>query len=439
MKLFFSSFQWVVFILAGSLVAPLAVGHAFGFAPEEISSFMQRTFLLIGVSGLLQTLFGHRFPIMENPAGLWWGVFSVYAGLIASGTLGLDAGLKQLEMGMFLAGIIFVAIALLRCTEAITKLFTPLVVGTYLLLLVAQLSGSFMKGMMGIGYLSSDQINLRVAIPALITLVISMLLPRSSRPFLRNYSVLISLCIGWLLFLALGVTEPPASSGTWFAAPQPFAWGMPEFDVGIGVTAVFISLLLITNMMTSIRVMEGVMKDAGKQQQPIAYNRTMLIMGANTTLGGIFSAMGCVPISGTAGFVMATRIYQRLPFIIASIFMMAISFFPALTAFFSSIPMPVGYATIFIPFASMIGIGLKEFQAVPMDDRNRFIVGVSLMIGIGCMFIPASAVGELPGMLKTLANNGIILGMVLCIAMEQGSRLLDKRKENRTEKASKTV
>ncbi|MDT2242861.1 purine/pyrimidine permease [Paenibacillus larvae] len=73
MKTVFSSIQWVVFILAGSLVAPLAAGHALGLPPEDISSMMQRTFLLIGISGLLQTMFGHRLPLMENPAGLWWG------------------------------------------------------------------------------------------------------------------------------------------------------------------------------------------------------------------------------------------------------------------------------------------------------------------------------------------------------------------------------
>ncbi|MDT2273608.1 purine/pyrimidine permease [Paenibacillus larvae] len=52
--------------------------------------------------------------------------------------------------------------------------------------------------------------------------------------------------------------------------------------------------------------------------------------------------MGCVPISGTAGFVLTTGIYQRLPFIIASFFMIRISFFPVLTSFF--LPFPCQWA-----------------------------------------------------------------------------------------------
>ncbi|WP_442601446.1 purine/pyrimidine permease [Paenibacillus sp. KN14-4R] len=428
MKLFFSSFQWVVFILAGSLVAPIAAGHAFGFPPEDISSMIQRTFLLIGLSGLLQTIFGHRLPIMENPAGLWWGVFTVYAGLIASGTLGLSVGLQQLEMGMIIAGILFAVIALFRWTASISKLFTPLVIGTYLILLVAQLSGSFMKGIMGIGYLSSTVVNLQVAVPAILTVIIAMILPRSRFAIFRNYSILISLATGWILFMLFGVSQPQTPVDTWFSAPKPFEWGVPMFDSGILVTSIFISLLLLTNMITSIKITADVVKSKGGDVQDIPYNRTTAIMGVNSMLGGVFSAMGCVPISGTAGFILTTSIFQRLPFIIASVFMIGISFFPTLTAFFSSIPMPVGYATIFVPFASMIGLGLKEYRNIELNDKNRFILGVSLMIGIGCMFIPATAIGQLPGLLRTVANNGLILGMVTCIVLEQVYKLVERKK-----------
>ncbi|MCR8643750.1 purine/pyrimidine permease [Paenibacillus sp. N1-5-1-14] len=428
MKVFFSSFQWVVFILAGSLVAPIAAGHAFGLPPEEISSLMQRTFLLIGISGLLQTVFGHRLPLMENPAGLWWGVFTVYAGLIASGTLGLSAGLQQLEMGMIIAGVLFAIVALFKWTEKITKLFTPLVVGTYLILLVAQLSGSFMKGMMGIGYLDSTEVNLHVAVPSILTLFIAMILPRVKITFFRNNSILLSLAMGWILFILFGVSQPQTPVSTVFSAPKPFEWGMPVFDSGILVTSIFISLLLLTNMITSIKVTADVVKSKGGDVKPIPYNRTTAIMGVNSVLGGVFSAMGCVPISGTAGFILTTGIFQRLPFIIASVFMMGISFFPPLTAFFSSIPMPVGYATIFVPFASMFALGLKEYSNIELNDNNKFILGTSLMIGIGCMFIPASAIGHLPGLLRTVANNGLIMGMVTCIVLEQVFRLTGRKK-----------
>ena len=101
MKLTFSSLQWMVFILAGSLVAPIAIGDAFGMTQAETAELLQRSFLIIGISAILQVMFGHKLPINEGPAGLWWGVFTVYAGIVASGALTASEGLQQLTISVY--------------------------------------------------------------------------------------------------------------------------------------------------------------------------------------------------------------------------------------------------------------------------------------------------------------------------------------------------
>src|SRR5699024_1417084 len=81
MTTFLSSVQWALFILMGSIVVPIAVASSYGLSPELTVEFVQRTLFVLGIAGILQTLFGHRLPVQEGPAGLWWGVFSLYAGL----------------------------------------------------------------------------------------------------------------------------------------------------------------------------------------------------------------------------------------------------------------------------------------------------------------------------------------------------------------------
>ena len=63
------------------IVAPIAIAGLFGLNAEESAGFVQRTMFILGVSGFLQAVFGHRLPINEGPAGLWWGVFVLYGGL----------------------------------------------------------------------------------------------------------------------------------------------------------------------------------------------------------------------------------------------------------------------------------------------------------------------------------------------------------------------
>jgi len=416
----------MVFMLAGSIVAPLAIGTAFQLAPAEIAGLMQRTFFIVGLASLLQVLFGHKLPAVEGPAGLWWGIFIVYAGLVSANVLSVSDGLAQLQLGMMISGLLFVILGILRWMDRMKRLFTPLVVGTYLLLLVAQLSGSFIQGMLGVGYLA-DRVDLKVAIPALSIFVLAIILSRSSLKILRNYSVLISLFVGWLLFIALGIDQPTNITAQFFSIPQLLAWGSPQFSSGMMLTSVFIGLLLLANMIASTSVVEKVLLDQNEHVKKVNYNRTSLVMGVNTSLAGLFSAIGCVPISASAGFMLTTKIVSRLPFIIAAILMTASSFFPVVTSVLASIPMPVGYATIFVSFAGMIGIGLKEYQSLALNEKQLFIIGISLMVGLGSLFVPAETIVSLPAILQTVVNNGLVLGTVTCIVLEQGMGLISRK------------
>lgn len=106
-------------------------------------------------AALVQVIFGHRLPIAEGPASLWWGTFVVYAGIVTSSALTAENALRQLEAAMLLCGLFFLVIGLFRLVQSVKKLFTPLVTGTILILLVAQLGSSFVEGMLGVRYLSN--------------------------------------------------------------------------------------------------------------------------------------------------------------------------------------------------------------------------------------------------------------------------------------------
>ena len=105
MRNFFGSMQWAFFILANIVVIPVSVGYAFGLSLPEIATLLQRTFFVIGVTSLLQGLFGHKLPLNESPAGLWWSLFLIYAGVVGAGDAEASTVLRSLEMGILIAGI----------------------------------------------------------------------------------------------------------------------------------------------------------------------------------------------------------------------------------------------------------------------------------------------------------------------------------------------
>jgi xanthine/uracil permease len=419
MKTSLSAIQWMAFIIAGSIVAPIAIADIYQLSPTETTGLVQRTMFVLGVSGLLQALIGHRMPINEGPAGLWWGVFTIYAGLSTTLFSSEIETLQALEGAMIISGLVFFLLSLFKLIEKLALLFTPVVSGIYLLLLVIQLSGSFLNGMMGLGN-GKNQVDLSVALFSIVLVSVTFYLSRHRIKWVSQYSILLSLAAGWVLFSLFGLGEAMNSyKGPAFALPDIFAFGAPVFDSGLMVTSVFITFLLITNMLASIRVTGQVLKEKGDFKPEFRYRASGYTAGVNQVLGGVFSAIGSVPISGAAGFIATTGITRVLPFIISSLLIIGASFLPGAMAFFASLPAPVGYSVTFVIFANMIAIAFSEFDRESEKNRTRLVIGISLMAGVGAMFVPGEAFSNVPPALVSVLNNGLILGTLTAVIADQ--------------------
>ncbi|MCF6136363.1 purine/pyrimidine permease [Pseudalkalibacillus berkeleyi] len=410
-----SSVQWFILILAGSVVAPLTIGSAFGMSIEEISSFVQRTFFVIGIVSLLQVFFGHKKPIVEGPAVLWWGVFLLFAGLNPTMSGGTLDTLRSIEMGIFISGILFILMSLFNVIAQVKKIFTPIVTGTYFILLVAQISGPFMKGILGVGYVT-DSVNGAVATLAVSTAIVTILFSRSKWTFFRSYSVLFGIAVGWILFSIFDLTKPISfQSEQWISFPEIWVWGTPIFDLGIVLTSVVVTLLLLINFVASIDVVGTVLGDKRAEE----YNQSGIMMGLSQLFSSLFSTVGMVPLSYTAGFLLATQLKEKLPFILGSLLILVLSFFPTITMFFAAIPVPVGYASMLLAFSNMLVIGIRSYIEAGNHEQPLFIISLSLMIGIGVMFIPPSALAGVHPAIASVMNNGLIIGVMICIGLEQ--------------------
>lgn len=426
MKMGVAALQWMIFMIAAAIVAPIAIADLYQLSAVETAGFMQRTIFVLGVAGLLQGLFGHRLPIHEGPAGLWWSVFTIYAGFIGVLYTSNIEALQALSGGLLVSGVFFIILAVSGFIGVLAKLFTPTVTFVYLMLLVLQLSGSFIKGMFGI---SADHpiMDPWMALLSLIVVIAAFAFGRSKVMWIRQYSVIFSLVLGWGLFLIAGKAPSVGEAHSWFDLPKLFAFGMPTFDSGVITTAIFITLLLITNLVASVRLMEGIVV-GNKPSDPKRYKRGGLISGVNQLLGGSFSAIGSVPISGAAGFVTQTGQKSIKPFLIGCLLVIGITLFPPIMNIMSALPAPVGYAVTFVIFSNMVVMALKELKKIPAGEENAYLViGISMMIGVGVMFLSPSATKGLPAAVIAVLNNGLIVGSVFAMLLEQFFLFQEKR------------
>lgn len=407
--------QWLAFNLANSAVVPLVVGTALGLDQTGIATLAQRTLFFSALASLLQVLFGHRLPIPEGPSGMWWGIFITLAAMAPGLGKPLDVLRTDLEFGVLVAGVVLVGVGSSRLIGKALRLFTPAVTGSVLVLLGLQLSGTFVKGMLGIGTAGTG-INPVAALISIIVVAVVFGVTLKARGFLRSIAVLVGIFVGWLLAALLGEAHTLAWGKLGLVQmPQLFAWGRPTFDAGIVLTSIMTGLLVLSNLVASILAME---KTIGEKLSRRVYDRGVTFTGLADIMAGAGATVGFVPYSAGAGLVSLTGVASRLPFAIFAVIMMVLGLIPPVGAFLSSIPMPVGYSVLLASFCQMLGFGLRDYLQLKLDTRDFFVVGFSLLFGTGVMFLPTSSLSNMPALVQYILGNGFITGMLLCILLE---------------------
>jgi xanthine/uracil permease len=196
-----ASVQWLFFMFANTVVIPISIGYAFHQPPAVITASLERAFIYTGIACLLQGTIGHRLPLMEGSAGLWWGVIlSLAAGAQAPGQ-SLAALGGTLEAGIILTGLIIILLGVTGLGWWLRLLFPPVVTSTFYFLLGAQLCEIFFKGMLGLS--NSTHIEPGIALLSLGLVVLVLLLSIFGRGLISNFAILTGIIVGWIAFVLL--------------------------------------------------------------------------------------------------------------------------------------------------------------------------------------------------------------------------------------------
>ncbi|MEB9549006.1 purine/pyrimidine permease [Bacillus cereus] len=408
--------QWFIFLLANSIALPIVVGGLFHLTTEEIFYLMQRTFFVVGISSFLQGWLGHRLPIADGPAGSWVGVFTVLA-YATAGQDQLHSTLQILELGMIISGIILIGLGVTGFIGRILFLFTPLVTGTFLLLLCLQLSGVFLKGMLGITATIS-QIDGFTAMIAFSIFLFVIILSNFGKGFVKSYAVLIGLISGWIIFLIAGKVTIPSQVTHFVQLPHIFAWGLPKWNTGMAVSSFVMVCILVSNTVAAIIAINQATIHKATIEQKQLKDGTW-VGGISHIISSVFSTVGVVPLPATAGFIRLTKQKYIRSFLMACALLVVMSLFPSIIRYLASLPSAVASAVLMASFVQLIGIGFNNIKQVPMSERNVTILGVAVLFGIGVMFLPSGALQSLPSVMQYIFGNGLFVGTVVSILLEQ--------------------
>ncbi|MGO4109916.1 uracil/xanthine transporter [Paenibacillus sp. YAF4_2] len=407
--------QWLFFIFTNTVMVPLSIGHALGLAPEDIASSMQRSFILTGLLCIVQAIWGHRYALMDGPAGVWWGlVLSICASAPA---MGMDIGTvaASLSTGFILSSAVVIVLALCGFLKVLKRIFTPMVMGVFLLLLTFQLANTFFKGM--IGYDQGGKWDLQLAGLSLFIIVVVALIHLKGKGKWGQFSLLGGIIVGWIAYALLFGSESRmgaatgSSNGIWHWLP----WGTPGFEPGIMMVGLLAGLVNMTNTLTSLTAAGRLFKREASDKQ---FVRSILFTNSFSILAGCLGLIPFGTFASSIGFLENTKVLRRAALLAGSAMFIIVGIFPALGGWLAQLPLSVGNAVLFVAYLQMFGTAIRSFQGTTFNAKTIYRVALPVLTGISIMNIPASAFAEFPPLLTPILSNGLIIGVLLVIILE---------------------
>ncbi|WP_217587213.1 uracil/xanthine transporter [Lentibacillus saliphilus] len=410
--------QWLMYIFVNTVVVPITVGAAYNLSQAEVVSMMQFSFILGGIVCVFEAVFGHKRSIMSGPSGLWWGVILAITSISAAQGIPLEVVGGSLTVGVIISSILTIIIGVTGIGFYLEKLFNSSVMGVFMFLFGVSLCITFFEGMLGLSGQSGDaKIDLGISSLSIIIAIFVLIITIKAPNKIAQYSMLIGIVIGWPLFALLFNPESQLGGGVATTIDlHLFPLGEPAWNIGIIITAVITGVLNLTKQYGSIKGSNFLYE--GQEPTNAEYRNSFVITGVSGIASGILGLVPFSPFVSSIGFLQQTGVIRRMPFIFGSIMFFIMGIIPPIGYFFTLLPLSIGSAVLFVSYVQLFGSSMDWFKEVNINTLNLYRVGLPLFIGLILMTMPASAFETLPSYIRPLISNGLLMGTILSILLE---------------------
>lgn len=397
--------QWA-FILFPALAIVASIGvDALGLDSGGAIRFFQWTLLTSGLFTLLQTLWGHRYPLLDGPS----------TALVLTLILLAPGGLPSIQGGTILGGILLLVLVLSGRLDRLIRLFTPNVTAVILMLIALGLLHPLLRFMSGAGP-SRVHGEPYLLLLSLFLALIMATLSFHLKGLWRSLSILVGMVLGSLLFLALGRMEwGRLLNASWASFSPGLFPSTPRFTWAACVAFACAYLAVVVNSLGSIQGIAEI-TDTGRIQTSI--RRGMLFNGLGGVLCGLVGVVGTVSYSMSPGVVLTNRVASRFALTCCGGLVLLAAFSPKLAALFSILPAPVVGAALCVALGGQMGVGISILASRELTSRDYFVVGMPLIMGTLAGFLPHELISAMPAMLQMLIANSLVVGVCLVLLLE---------------------
>ncbi|MFT8727214.1 nucleobase:cation symporter-2 family protein [Liquorilactobacillus ghanensis] len=400
--------QHLLAMYSGAVAVPLLIGTALKFNSEQMTYLVSIDIFMCGLATLLQLLRNRYFGI-----GL-----PVVLGCAIQAVEPLKMIGKQFTIGTMYGAIIVAGCFVFLIAgqfSRIKKLFPPVVTGTLITVIGLTLIPIAVQNMGGGDATAKSFGSLNDLFLSFLTVIIIVAVQRWGRGFLSSIAVLIGLAAGTIIALAMGtVSLAPIAQARWFHFPQPFYFGLPQFEWSSSITMIIIALVSMVESTGVFFALGGILKqDIAAEDLKRGYRAE----GLAQILGGIFNTFPYTTFSQNVGLLQLSGIKTKRPIYWSAGLLMLMGLIPKIGAFATIIPTSVLGGAMLVMFSMISVQGIRMlFQVDFSDQRNMLIVAVSLGLGLGVSVYP-TLFEFLPRTAQLFLGNGIVVASLSSVLL----------------------
>lgn len=397
--------QWAFITFPAVIIAATICGVALDLGLQGNIRFLQFTLLTTGLFTSIQTLWGHRYPLVEGPS----------TAVILTFILLAPYGLPAIQGGTIIGGILLILTVFSNQLERVLRLFTPNVVGVILMLIAFGLLSPLLRFLTGVDKAHPQGEALTLIISLALILFIATLSYRL-KGFWKTISILLGMIVGSLVFLLLGrLNWQSLTTASWIAFSARWVQSAPGF---YWPAAIAFACAYIAVMVNTLGSLQGTAAITDKERLPGATRRGILVNGVAGLSCGLLGVVGTVSFSSSPGVILVNRVASRYAVTYCGVILLMAAFFPKLAALLALVPAPVVGAALCVAMGGQVGAGIAIIASKQLTSRDYFVVGLPLLLGTLAGFFPPRLFEDLPGFSQVFLGNSLIMGIVTVLLLE---------------------
>jgi NCS2 family nucleobase:cation symporter-2 len=396
---------------ANKIALPVAVLLSLGADAQSMQTMIAATLIATGLCSIAvasrNRLLGFGYLVPS----------AAISSFVAPSMVAMQVGGLKVLAGMTLVtGLVVVFLS--RVLHRWRVLFPPEVVGLIAFMVGASQVSLALSRFLGLSR-AADRLDLHYLLVASITLGLLAGLTVWGKGRVRLFSSFITLVAGYVVANSFGFVRgdqwEQVANARLLDIPRIHPPGL-AFDYGLLLPFMVLGLSVAMKSAGDLAVIEKISDPDWKRADLRRGRSAMFTFGLGSIASSLAGGFAVMSSSSNIGLAAATGAASRYIGYACGAILIALAFFPKLVTLLAIVPPPVAGAMFLLVVSYNLIAGMQIIMSRMMETRHTYIIGFSLLFGLGADNMPDLA-AQMPAILRPLLSSGLTVATVMVVLL----------------------